>query len=74
MNKARRPAMIPLTFALLGVSLAGFASPSQAPAKPARAESARFQVTQAPSKIEVDGVLDEEAWAAAPAIPLPFEW
>jgi hypothetical protein len=72
LNKARRPAMIPL--ALLGVALAGFASPSQAPAKPDRVESTRFQVTQAPSKIKVDGVLDEEAWAAAPAIPLPFEW
>ena len=51
MNKARRPAMIPLAFALFGVSLAGFASPSQAPAKPERVESARFQVAKAASKI-----------------------
>ena len=74
MKRVRRPAFIPLAFALFGVSLAGFASPSQAPAKPARAESARFQVTKAASKIVVDGVLDEDAWAAAPVIPLPFEW
>jgi hypothetical protein len=74
MNKARRPAIIPLMFAFLGVALSGFASPSQAPAKPERVESARFQVPKATSKIVVDGVLDEEAWAVAPVIPLPFEW
>ena len=74
MNKVRRPAFIPLAFALLGVVLSGFASPPQTQAKPERVESARFQVIQAPSKIEVNGVLDEEAWAAAPVIPLPFEW
>jgi len=74
MKRVRRPAFIPLLFALLAGALSGFASPSQAPAKPERVESARFQVTQAPSKIEVNGVLDEEAWAVAPVIPLPFEW
>jgi hypothetical protein len=74
MKRVRRPAFVPLTIALLGVSLAGFASPSQAPAKPERVESARFQVAKAASKIAVDGVLDEEAWNSAPAIPLPFEW
>ncbi len=74
MNKVRRPALIPLAFALLGIALSGFAVPSQTPAKPERVESARFQVIQAPSKIDVNGVLDEEAWAAAPVIPLPSEW
>jgi len=74
MKRVRRPAFVPLAFALLGVVLSGFAAPSQAPARPERVESARFQVPKAVSKIVVDGVLDEEAWAAAPAIPLPFEW
>jgi len=37
-------------------------------------ESARFEVAKAAVKIDVDGVLDEAAWAAAPVIPLPFEW
>ncbi|MBE3131493.1 MAG: carbohydrate binding family 9 domain-containing protein [Acidobacteria bacterium] len=74
MNPARRPALVLSAAALLCATMAGFASTSQAPAKPARAESARFQVTKALSKIEVDGVLDEEAWAATPAILLPFEW
>jgi hypothetical protein len=74
MNPARRPALVLSAAAFLCAAMAGFASTSQAPAKPERAESARFQVTKALSKIEVDGVLDEEAWAAAPAILLPFEW
>jgi hypothetical protein len=74
MNPARRPAVVLSAAVLLCSAMAGFASPPQAPAKPERVESARFQVTQAPSKIKVDGVLDEVAWAAAPAIPLPFEW
>ena len=74
MKRVRRPAFIPLAFALFGVSLAGFASHSKTQVKPERVESVRFQVTKAASKIGVDGVLDEEAWAAAPTIPLPFEW
>jgi hypothetical protein len=74
MIRVRRHAFIPLAFAILGAALAGFASPSQTQVKPERVESARFQVAKAASKIDVDGVLDEEAWAAAPVIPLPFEW
>jgi hypothetical protein len=74
MKRVRCHAFIPLAFAFFGFALTGFASSSQVPAKPERVESARFQVTRAPSKIEIDGVLDEEAWAAAPVIPLPFEW
>jgi len=74
MKRIRRHASIPLAFALLGVAMAGFASPSQTQTKPERVESARFQVVKAASKIDVDGVLDEDAWAAASVIPLPFEW
>jgi hypothetical protein len=37
-------------------------------------EAPRFEVTRAASKIDVDGVLDEEAWQTAAVIPLPFEW
>jgi Domain of unknown function (DUF5916) len=72
--------LIPSRFALLLSALflsAGLAAPafsSQAQAKPERIESARFQVTKAPAKVTIDGVLDEEAWAAAPVILLPFEW
>jgi len=74
MKRVRRPAFIPLMFALLGVALSIPAFSASPQAKPTRVESARFQVTKVSSKIEVDGVLDEEAWVAAPAIPLPFEW
>lgn len=34
----------------------------------------RFTVTPATSEIEVDGRLDEAAWAGAAAMPLPYEW
>ena len=44
------------------------------PGKPASLSSPRFDVLMASVPIQVDGVLDEECWAAAPAIPLPFEW
>lgn len=51
------------------------ASPAaQAPAKPEVVPSTRFDVLKASVPIKIDGVLDEECWAAAPAIPLPFEW
>ena len=38
------------------------------------AEAARFDILKASVPIKIDGVLDEAAWAEAPAIPLPFEW
>jgi hypothetical protein len=60
--------------ALLGLALAVPALPSSPQAKPERVESVRFEVVRAADKIKVDGVLDEAAWAAAPVIPLPFEW
>lgn len=57
------------------VSAASASSPqNQTPAKPAQVESARFDIPKAATPIRIDGVLDEEAWAAAPKIPLPFEW
>lgn len=33
-----------------------------------------FTVTPATSPIKVDGVLDEQAWADAVVIKLPYEW
>jgi hypothetical protein len=60
--------------ALLGLALAVPALPASPQAKPERIESARFEVVRAADKIKVDGLLDEAAWAAAPVIPLPFEW
>ena len=74
MNPARRIAAVLSAAGVFCAVLAVPAFPSQAQAKPERVQSARFEVTKAPSKITIDGVLDEEAWAAAPAIPLPFEW
>jgi hypothetical protein len=51
------------------------ASPAvEAQANPAGSPPARFEVVRASGPIRIDGVLDEEAWAAAPVIPLPFEW
>lgn len=58
---------------LYGV-LAGAAPAGQAPAKPGRVESARFDVVRTSVPIRIDGVLDEEAWAAAPKIPVPISW
>ncbi len=63
-----------LTVLSLCAVLAVPALPSQAPARPERVESARFDVPKASVPIRIDAVLDEEAWAAAPVIPLPFEW
>lgn len=74
MSSARCRAVVLSAAAFFCAALAGPAWPAQAQAKPERVESARFQVPKAPSKVVIDGVLDEEAWAAAPVIPLPFEW
>jgi hypothetical protein len=49
--------------------LAASPAVAQAPAEPAR-----FTVTRAASAIRVDGALDEDAWARAVVIPLPYEW
>jgi hypothetical protein len=78
MKKPRPSAVLPIPIALtLAALLAGPAPAAQAPDKPApsaRVESARFDVVRASVPIRIDGVLDEEAWAAAPKIPVPFEW
>jgi hypothetical protein len=55
-------------------ALAAPTARAQAPAQAADVSSAHFEIVKASVPIRIDGVLDEEAWAAAPAIPLPFEW
>ena len=54
--------------------LAAPAFPSQAQARSGRVESTLFDVRKASVPIKIDAVLDEEAWADAPVIPLSFEW
>ena len=78
-TRMRRPISLTAVPALVLVWLA-----AAVPARPQAAlppqtekqkiESPRFTVTRAASKVKVDGVLDEEAWASATVIPLPFEW
>jgi hypothetical protein len=63
-----------LTALLLSLLLA--AVPTAAPAQgagAARSEAAAHRVARADGGIEVDGVLDEGAWARAEAIALPWE-
>jgi len=75
MNATRRSFISSLAFrVLLGVLLTGPALAGQTPAKPEEAGSARFDVARASVPIRIDGVLDDEAWAAAPVIRVPFEW
>ncbi len=53
------------------------AASQQAPpaeAAPARPAAPVFRVSAATSKIEVDGRLDEPAWAQVTPIPLAYEW
>ncbi len=69
----RASALFLSTLAICSV-LAWPAPAVQAPAAPGNVPSARFDVVKASGPVKIDGVLDEEAWAAAPAIPLPFEW
>jgi hypothetical protein len=73
MSPIRRLPLVLPAFSLWAV-LAASAAPSQMPAKPENITSARFNVAKAAVPIKIDGVLDEEAWTAAPAIPLPYEW
>ena len=69
-----RPFAFFLTALSLSAVLAAPAAAAQAPAKADSLSSTRFDVLKASVPIKIDGVLDEECWAAAPAIPLPFEW
>ncbi len=57
---------------ILCAVLAAFASGAQDQAKPDRTEAARFDVVKASVPIKIDGILDEAAWAEAPAIPAAF--
>ena len=49
-------------------------APAAQAAKPAQAESTRFDVFRTSVTVKIDGVLDEDCWAAAQKIPVPFEW
>src|ERR1017187_6453138 len=51
--------------------LLNFALAAQNPPTPARP---RYEVRRAPSHIQVDGKLDEQAWKAADPIVLIFPW
>lgn len=59
---------------LLLTPLAGPSHAGQEPSQAPPAESARYNVVRAAVPIRIDGVLDEEAWAASPKIPIPYEW
>lgn len=69
MNKPRR---LSLAWMILA-AWAGSSLPAAA-SQTAAAPSARFAAAAASGPIKIDGLLDEPSWAAAPAIPLPFEW
>ena len=75
MTSTRRSAAI--SFASLVLLCGALALPARAGREPAgqdQAEAARFDVAKASVPVRVDGVLDEEAWAAAPVIRVPYEW
>ena len=52
---------------------ASFAGPTPAQ-EGAATDLRRYEVRRATSKIEVDGRLDEEAWASALVFDVPYEW
>jgi len=60
-----------LAMTVSGWLLVGIATTVAAQTAPA---AAPFAVSRATSAIEVDGVLDEDAWAGATVIPLDYEW
>ena len=66
--------------AVLAAVLASGAAPARAQQAAAAAPAPRvfprltFNVTRAASDIRIDGVLDEEAWKTAAAVPMPYEW
>ena len=74
MNNRHRLRVVLPAVVLFSLALSAAAVPSSPQAGTGRVESARFQVVRTAVRIDVDGVLDEAAWAAAPVIPLPFEW
>ncbi|MBP1605431.1 MAG: hypothetical protein H6Q08_805, partial [Acidobacteria bacterium] len=70
-----RPLLRPAAVALFAAAFAASAG-AQAPPPHERTPvpPATFQVSRASSTIEVDGVLDEPAWASATVIPILYEW
>lgn len=48
-------------------------APAPAPAAEIR-ELRRFEVTPISSEVRIDGILDEEGWATATVVDLPYEW
>jgi hypothetical protein len=76
MKKFTRRILIP-TLALLLMAAAAPALPQTAAApqtEKQKVESPRYDVTKALSNIKIDGDLNEEAWASATVLLLPFEW
>jgi hypothetical protein len=80
---ARIPARFPKSIVVLAAALlAAWSGPGLAAVpsgiasqeNPAKAESARYDVPPAASKIKVDGILDEAAWDIAAVVPLLYEW
>ena len=65
---------VPASFLVVFLAVAVPALARQAPAPPPPVPPAAFQVSRATSPVKVDGVLDEDAWAHAAVVPLPFEW
>ena len=67
-----------LRLAAVALFAAAFAASAGAQAPPPHERTpvppATFQVSRASSTIEVDGVLDEPAWASATVIPILYEW
>jgi hypothetical protein len=55
-------------------SATGTAAATQSGLRAAPVPPARFDVRPATSPIEVDGVLDEPAWAGAVVVPIAYEW
>jgi hypothetical protein len=64
-HSSTRPFLLLLLLAAVAGPVYGQASPLRAPG---------YEVKAATSKISIDGVLDEEAWAEATVIPLSWEW
>lgn len=63
------------TSVLRAAALAAWLAASGSPAEEVRTPAARsFEIRPARGPIEVDGVLDEAAWADALAFDLPYEW
>ncbi|HEX6201017.1 MAG TPA: sugar-binding protein, partial [Thermoanaerobaculia bacterium] len=81
MHRIPRPkSVIAALFALLAAGLPSFPVHAQDAEEPAPGPQLpdpgilHFEIERATSEIEIDGVLDEAAWAEALVVPLPYEW